>query len=197
MLCLPSFRSAHSGRICQVLLLGILFAAPLFLTSCIKESVSTEAASVIHVGEKAPLFTTTWLDSTVLSLEEQQGKVILLTFFSIQCPQCRKELAEVQKEIIDPYRCDQFIFIPISRGESRQELLDFCKKNGYTFPIGLDTDRTIYSLYAKLYVPHTFLIAPNGQVAMIDVEGSFTQSAPLHRKIKELLQTVAAKPDAL
>jgi hypothetical protein len=36
--------------------------------------------------------------------------------------------------------------------------------------MGIDPDRAIYSLYASMYVPRTFLIDRSGKVVALDVE---------------------------
>jgi hypothetical protein len=40
---------------------------------------------------------------------------------------------------------------------------------GYTFPMGLDSDSTLYRKYAKTYIPRNFLIDKSGRVVKASV----------------------------
>ena len=60
------------------------------------------------------------------------------------CPPCRAELKQVQKQIIDRFAGRDFVFLPISRGETREAVEKFREMQRYTFPMGLDPERKIY-----------------------------------------------------
>lgn len=48
------------------------------------------------------------------------------------------------------------VFLPISRGEKREDVAAFREKMGYTFPMGLDPSQAIYDRYASNYIPRNF-----------------------------------------
>ena len=41
---------------------------------------------------------------------------------------------------------------------------------GYTFPVGVDSDNSAYSLYATQYVPRCFVIDPLGRIVALSAE---------------------------
>lgn len=127
------------------------------------------ATTLVKVGEMAPDFTVTLFDGKTVTLSELKGKVVLLNFWATWCPPCREELKRVQQDVIDRYADEQFVFLPISRGEERAAVAAFREQQGYTFPMGLDPERKIYDQYASNYIPRNFLIDKEGCVAMATV----------------------------
>jgi peroxiredoxin len=119
--------------------------------------------TLIHAGDIAPDFTVEMLDGSKVTLSELQGKPTLLIFWATWCPPCRLELSKLQEHIIDPYG-GKINVLPISRGEERAKVEGYISKMGYTFAVGLDGDRSIYSKYATNYIPRCFVIDAKGNV---------------------------------
>ena len=66
-----------------------------------------------------------------------EKKTFLADFYATWCGPCREELSRVQKDIIDRFKGNEdFVFLPVSRGETRETVAAFREKMGYTFPNG-------------------------------------------------------------
>ena len=130
----------------------------------------------------APDFTVYDIDGNPHKLSDFRGKPILLNFWATWCPPCREELTRVQSEIIDRFAGQDFVFLPISRGEERHTVEAFRKRMGYTFPMGLDPDQRIFRRYANNYIPRNFLIDREGNIVGKDLAGDDLDAA-----IKKLL----------
>ena len=134
-----------------------------------QERPTQEQATLVKSGEVAPDFSVTMFDGSTIKLSDLKGKVVLLNFWATWCPPCRAELARVQKDIINRFKGKPFVFLPVSRGDSREAVEAFRNKMGYTFPMGLDSDSTLYRKYAKTYIPRNFLIDKSGRVVKASV----------------------------
>ncbi|WP_195498936.1 TlpA family protein disulfide reductase [Alistipes timonensis] len=175
-------------------LIVIIVAVILLLPSCgnrnAKKSAEaeTESTTLVRTGETAPDFTVELTDGSQLSLNELRGKVVLLNFWATWCPPCRQELTRVQKDIIDRFAGKEFVFLPVSRGEKRETVEAFREKTGYTFPMGLDSARTVYDRYASNYIPRNFLIDKTGKVILATVGYDEEEFDALIRTIEKTLE---------
>ena len=168
----------------------MLFLLVLALTGCLSEEIPTEKeTTLVRVGEEAPHFTVGMLDDTAITLSDLQGNVVLLTFFSTWCPTCRKQMQQMQTQIVDRFADRKFRFLPINRGETQQTVQEFRRELGIAFSVGLDPDMSIYSLYATRYVPRNFIISPNGKILLSETDYDATIQRLLIEQIEQALQT--------
>ncbi len=188
-------KKGNSKLIVLIALLVVVSGVVLFLPTESSETTTTETTEeseqddkiansmIIDVDDTAPAFSVEMTSGETITLESLRGKVVLLNFWATWCPPCREELKRVQSDLIDRFEGRDFVFIPVSRGEERATVVEFLEKNGYTFPVGLDTDQSIFKSYAKEYIPRNFLINRHGVV----VEATIGYEA---EEFDALLQTI-------
>lgn len=128
-----------------------------------------EASTIAKQGTVAPDFNVEMFDGSHIRLSELRGKVVLVNFWATWCPPCREELTRVQAEIIDRFAGEDFVFLPIARGEEHDTVAAFRKRMGYTFPMGLDPDQRIFRRYANNYIPRNFLIDRDGKIILASI----------------------------
>ncbi len=150
-------------------LIVIIIAVIVLLPSCGNRSAKggasqSDSTTLVKVGDPAPDFSVALFDGSHLTLSELRGKVVLLNFWATWCPPCRQELTRVQKDLIDRFAGRDFLFLPVSRGEKHSDVAAFREKTGYTFPMGLDSTRTIYDRYATNFIPRNYLIDRDGRI---------------------------------
>lgn len=145
-------------------------------------------STLVRAGDMAPDFRVEMLDGERIVLSSLRGKVVLLNFWATWCPPCREELSHVQAEILDRFAGKDFVMLPVSRGERRETVERFIDKTGYTFPVGLDADQSIFRKYATNYIPRNFLIGADGRVIYVSVGYDEADFGEMIRKIDEALK---------
>lgn len=166
--------------LCAALLFGGSFTA-----KAQNNRPTPEQATLVKDGQKAPAFEVKMFDGSTIKLADLKGKVVLLNFWATWCPPCRAELARVEKDIIERFKGEPFVFIPVSRGEKRETVAAFREKMGYSFPMGLDTDGRVYAEYAETYIPRNFLIGKDGKVVKASVGYDEAEFAELIKLIEK------------
>ncbi len=172
----------------MIVLVSALIALLFFWTpeaSAQTAQPSVESTTIVKEGAQAPDFTVEMFDGTKVTLSELKGKVVLVNFWATWCPPCRNELARVEKEIIERFKGQEFVFLPISRGESKEKVAEFRNKMGYTFPMGLDTTQAIFKKYATNYIPRNFLVDREGKVVKASVGYDDAEFAALVKLIEQ------------
>ena len=144
-------------------------------------------ATLVKVGDMAPDFKVDMFDGERVKFSDLRGKVVLVTFWATWCPPCREELRYAQSDLIDRFKGKPFVFLPISRGEEYGTVAAFRKRMGYSFPMGLDTDRFVYAKFATNGIPRNFLIDAEGRVAALTIGFDKAEFVELVKTIDKLL----------
>jgi len=145
------------------------------------------AASIAKVGERAPPFRIKDIDGMEFATDDLRGKVIALNFFATWCGACMKELPHLEK-LWDQYRDRKdFALVVIGREETNDSLAAFKQKRGFSFPMAADRARSVYSLYAKEFIPRTYLISRDGTIVFESTGFTQEELATLKDKVAEQL----------
>ena len=145
--------------------------------------------TIVSAGQQAPDFEVEMICGTKVRLSDFRGKVVVLNFWATWCPPCRAEFKRVQKDLIDRFEGRDFVFLPLSRGEKKETVAGFMNDNGYTFPVGLDSDGSVFALYAEKAIPRNFLIDAEGKIAAVEIGYTEELFAELVVKIENTLKT--------
>lgn len=146
----------------------LLLITVLISTTLVTFAQQKDEDTVLKTGDMIPDFKTKMFDGEMLDIKSLRGKVVLINFWATWCPSCIQELAVVQKELIDRFKGKDFVFLPISREDSYEKIAAFRKEKKHTFPMYMDPDRSIYSLFATKSIPRNYLIDKNGKIVHTD-----------------------------
>lgn len=130
-------------------------------------------------GKMAANFTWMGSDGKEHSLEEYQGKVVLVNFWGTWCPPCRRELPDLVK-LRNELGPKGFEIIGINVNEQApgggsviDHVNSFAQKNGLAYPLVIaDDEQTLESAYGGIRgVPTTFVVNRNGEIINTMVGG--------------------------
>lgn len=140
-------------RLVPALVLCALFA-------CSKgDAPPTEVA----VGKPIPPYAATSLDGAATSIADHKGKVVLLNVWATWCAPCREEIPYLQS-LHDQHATHglEVIGVSVDARGSEETIRGFQKDFGMRYPIWLDPDERVQTLYLALGVPASYLIDRDG-----------------------------------
>jgi peroxiredoxin len=114
-------------------------------------------------GKPAPDFTLTDMAGKPVKLSSLRGKVVLLDFWATWCGPCRIEMPRVQKLHRD-YRAKGLAVYGVNVGETATKVRPYLTKNGYTFPMLLDREKTVMEKYGVSGIPTLVIVDRKGMV---------------------------------
>lgn len=126
---------------------GRLLAISLFVLTVCASCVKEESRDALPEGERIPQFELTLLDGTDISSGDLLGRPSVLVFFSTTCPDCHRQLPEVESAYT--VVGEGAAFIAIARDEGPETVGKHWTENGYTMPVSAPGDRTVYDLFDR------------------------------------------------
>jgi len=129
-----------------------------------------ERGYIVKVGDMAPDFTMKLTTGETIKLSDLKGKTVMLQFTASWCGVCRKEMPFIEKDIWQKYKNNpNFVLFGIDRDEPLEKVQKFISDTKITYPVGLDPNADIFSLYAekKAGITRNIIIDKNGKIVML------------------------------
>lgn len=150
------------------------------------------AQQVLRPGEPAPEFSGQSLDGTLYDLQQLQGKVVVLTFWSTRCQICHSEIPNLNR-VADRYRGKDVVFLAVTM-DNQAKVEPYIKRNPFNFTILPDSFGVMLKYADKdragnlnMGFPAHFLISRKGLIAL-RTDG-WDKAANLDMQISKLLAT--------
>jgi peroxiredoxin len=145
--------------------------ALLLISGCDPEpKTATTTAGPAKAGALAADFATRDIEGRTVKLSDHLGKeVILLDFWATYCEPCLAEMPHL-RTLYEKHKPQGFIVLAISMDgpETVADVPSFVKRNGMVFPVILDEDSRIVSLYnPKKSAPLSILIDKAGKIVRV------------------------------
>jgi len=113
----------------------------------------------------APDTSLTLVDGKNLSLDNLQGKTVVVNFWATTCIGCRREiphLVDLKKKFGS--RGLEVVGVAMSYDPADQ-VAEFARRFAIEYPIGIDTGDTVADAFGGVrLVPTTFIISPEGRI---------------------------------
>jgi len=140
----------------------------------------------------APPFDLTTAGGARISLDDLQGKVVLMDFWATWCEPCREALPHM-KEIVEKFQGQPLVVLRVSLDNDEGRWKEFISKNEMSWPQYLDGGFTgkMATLFGVRAIPHTFTIDADGAL-----QEERIGDAAIEWRIKKLLAPAARGADA-
>lgn len=125
-----------------------------------------------------------WQDQPAASLDDMEGKVVVLNFWASWCVECRLE-ADLLENAWRQYADQGVVFLGVAYVDSEAKSLAYLDEFDITYPNAPDLGSTISKQYEITGVPETFFIDRNGTVSRVVIGP--VNSTTLHNEIAQLL----------
>ena len=130
-----------------------------------------------------PAFSVTATDGQRISMDDLQGKVVLLDFWATWCAPCREALPHLQK-VAKKFQGEPLVILSVSLDSDEQKWKDFIVKNEMTWPQYRDGSFSgpVARMFAVNAIPHTFTIDADGVL-----QDEHIGDASIEGKLKKLI----------
>ncbi|MGI6536968.1 MAG: TlpA disulfide reductase family protein [Caldicoprobacterales bacterium] len=176
------------GIILLILIIAILTSACAQKAEEPEESNSDRESALagyyyINLGVPIEDFELKDLDGNTVKLSDQKGKIVFLNFWATWCPPCRDEMPYMQ-EFHEKYKDEDVVILAVNPNQVENRGMDnaekaeesvrkFISEYGYTFPILLDADDSVWAVYQQRGVPTNYIIDKEGIVRYLKL-GAFS-----------------------
>jgi peroxiredoxin len=147
-----------------VLVISIFAAAftPVWAQTKIDYKKAVPILQPMKDAAPTPDFNLTTPEGKKISLKDFRGKIVLLNFWASWCVPCREEMPAMEKLYLE-YKDKDFGILAVAVKDRKQDAVDFVKELKITYPIALDPEAQVGSLYGAWGLPATYLIGPKGE----------------------------------
>ncbi len=145
------------------------------------------ASATVTVLAPAPDFTLRGTDGRHLRLKEQRGQVVLVNFWASWCGPCKQEMPHFNR-LHDRYRSAGFVLLGVNIDEDAGLGASTASRWGLSFPVLLDTDKTVVRQYDLGSMPATVLIDRDGRVRYLHRGYRGGIEATYEKQIRELVK---------
>ena len=117
----------------------------------------------IGINQPAPEFTLPDLDDRIHMLSDYRGKIVLVNFWSAECPHSeRTDRSTLIK--IDEWKGDVVLLLIASNGNESQDLIASVARSRRLPIVLLDSDHAVADRYDAHTTPHLFVVDRQGSV---------------------------------
>ena len=114
------------------------------------------------------------LEGNLVKLSDFKGKIVFLNFWATWCPPCRDEMPHMQA-FYEKYKDEDIVILAVNPNQVENQGLNnaeraeekarkFIDEHGFTFPVLLDRDDSVWAIYQQRGIPTNYMIDKEGTV---------------------------------
>lgn len=163
---------------------GFLLGACILFAACIGDEME-EGTVNLQSGDRVPAFSVVMDDGRKVTSECLLGNPAVVVFFHTGCPDCRKELAVLQR-IYDEFGA-AVQMVCISRGEGEEDIARYWEEHRFTLPYSAQDDRSVYHLFAKSGIPRVYIVDKSGMICYVFTDNPLADYEDLAEAVAAVL----------
>lgn len=150
----------NKRTILRFIVLAVIFVA---LGAAFYTAYTSEGP--VEIGKPVPNFTLETLDGDTVSVSDYKGKGLLINFWATWCGPCREEMP-LMNEYYQKYD-DEFEILAVNIAESDLAVSTFVRRYDLSFPILLDSDKSVTNQYGVGQLPSTYVVDAEGTLLAV------------------------------
>jgi len=157
------------------------------------EGPEQRSSRSVSVGAPAPRYAAQTLEGAPVSLQDQQGKVVLLNIWATWCKPCREEIPALEA-LHQRHASDGLLVAGVSidqPGES-EKIASFANALGVTYTLWHDSDDKVSTTFLAIGVPASYLIDRGGVLRWRHVGPVKEDDPSLNEALRAALQDTVA-----
>jgi peroxiredoxin len=150
------------GVILWIILLGLITSGCLARADTGGNTTAYAALEPGVISEPAPDFTLEALTGETVTLSDLRGQWVVINFWATWCLPCVKEMPYLQKMAAER----DMVVLGVNFNEAPETVAQFVAEHNLSFPILMNPDDITLLVYQVRGLPRTFIIAPDGTIAL-------------------------------
>src|SRR5271163_171141 len=159
------------------------------------EAMTAALVRSANVGRAAPDFVgiSNWLNSSVLSIADLRGKVVLVDFWTYGCYNCVNTLPYVTR-LYETYKDKGLVVVGVHTPEfpferSAGNVQAALKRHGINYPVAQDNDSATWNAWRNQYWPAQYIVDQRGNVVFSHAgEGQYDE---IEHTVRRLLNATS------
>lgn len=139
----------------------------------------------LQVGDALPSFVVTMSDGTSVATSDLMGHPSVIVFFSTSCPDCQKELPEIQ-HLWDATDRTSVPILLIARAQEKADIERYWQTEGFSMIYSPQSDRSIYNLFATSRIPRIYISDCKGIIRYIHTDEVLPTCEVLQEEIRKI-----------
>lgn len=161
---------------------------PLLFAMCIQDDPEVFS---LKPGDPLPEFSVQDNKGETVSNATLYNKVCVIAFVNTGCPDCRRELPELEKAYRQFVGDERVRFIVISRSQGYDSLTEYWIANSLTLPYSAQEDDFVFQKFASQNIPRIYIASPEG---IIYYTADETDAATAEQLIEEIERALPFYP---
>lgn len=165
--------------------LALLISLLFIFGRCIQEDPDVFS---LKPGDALPEFSVEDNDGNIVSTATLRDKVCLIAFVNTGCPDCRKELPEIESAY-QQFKDNEVVrFVIISRSQGYESLTEYWTNNQLTIPYSAQEDDAVFKKFASQNIPRIYIASPQGIIVFTSDDSSNVVAETISTQINNLIK---------